>query len=433
MAARFAVNELGAKTAAILYDQGNDYTVGLSKAFKEEFVKLGGQVLVEETYAEGDKDFSAVLTTVAEKNPDILYLPDYYNKVSVIGQQARDKGIKAAFLGGDGWDSTDLNFEVMAGGYFTAHYSKEEPREAVKSWVEMFKAKYGSAPDSFATLGYDATKLLLKAIENANSSDPAKIREALQAIKDFPVVHSLTARLFSDLRLVLFDTTSVYFEGRGPEVLASYGYSRDRRPDRRQFILGLLTSREGLPIAHVVLPGSTSDLKALQTALQSLVEKLPVTEVITVMDRGMVSDENLRELQEAGIQYIVGAKLRHLKTRQALAIAGRYQVVADNLRVKEVKLEEDRRHIICYNPIEAERDREQREAMVAYLEDKLSQGVKGLLKNGVARRYLRIKGSKVSLDREKIKNDAQYDGKWVLLTTTSLPDEEVALSYKGLW
>jgi len=90
-----------------------------------------------------------------------------------------------------------------------------------------------------------------------------------------------------------------------------------------------------------------------------------------VMDRGMVSDENLRELQEAGIQYIVGAKLRHLKTRQALAIARRYQVVADNLRVKEVKLEEDRRYIICYNPIEAERDREQREAMVAYLEEKL--------------------------------------------------------------
>lgn len=188
VAARFAVNELGAKTAAILYDQGNDYTVGLSKAFKEEFVKLGGQVLVEETYAEGDKDFSAVLTTVAEKNPDILYLPDYYNKVSLIGQQARDKGIKAAFLGGDGWDSADLNFEVMAGGYFTTHYSKDEPREAVKSWVEKFKAKYGSDPDSFATLGYDATKLLLKAIENANSSDPAKIREALQAIKDFPVV-----------------------------------------------------------------------------------------------------------------------------------------------------------------------------------------------------------------------------------------------------
>lgn len=188
VAARFAVNELKAKTAAILYDQGNDYTVGLAKAFKEEFTKLGGQVLVEETYAEGDKDFSAVLTTVAQKNPDILYLPDYYNKVSLIGQQARDKGIKAVFLGGDGWDSTDLNFDVMAGGYFTAHYSKDEPREAVKNWVEKFKKKYGTEPDSFATLGYDATKLLLKAIENANSGDPAKIRDALQVLKDFPVV-----------------------------------------------------------------------------------------------------------------------------------------------------------------------------------------------------------------------------------------------------
>ncbi|MEW5763132.1 MAG: ABC transporter substrate-binding protein [Bacillota bacterium] len=188
VAARFAVNELKAKTAAILYDQGNDYTVGLAKAFKDEFEKLGGKVLVEETYAEGDKDFSAVLTTVAQKNPDILYLPDYYNKVSLIGQQARDKGIKAKFLGGDGWDSAELNFKVMAGGYFTAHYSKDEPREAVRNWVKKFEAKYGSAPDSFATLGYDATKMLLKAIETAGSADPAKIRDALAALKDFPAV-----------------------------------------------------------------------------------------------------------------------------------------------------------------------------------------------------------------------------------------------------
>ncbi|MDI6709957.1 MAG: ABC transporter substrate-binding protein [Bacillota bacterium] len=186
--ARFAFNDLQAKSAAILFDQGNPYTVGLSKAFKDEFTKLGGQIVAEEAYAKNDTDFNAVLTTIAQKKPDVLYLPDYYQKVSLIGKQARDKGITAAFLGGDGWDSTELDYATMDGGYFTAHYSGDDPRPEVKQWVEKFQAKYGSKPDSFATLAYDATKLLLKAIEDAKSTDPAKIKEAMQNIKDFPVV-----------------------------------------------------------------------------------------------------------------------------------------------------------------------------------------------------------------------------------------------------
>lgn len=186
--ARFALNDLKAKTAAIMYDQGNDYTIGLAQAFKAEFEKGGGKVIAEEAYAQQDVDFSAVLTNIAKQKPDILYLPDYYQKVSLIGKQARDKGITAAFLGGDGWDSTELDFATMDGGYFTAHYSSDDPRPEVANWVKKFKEKYGSEPDSFATLAYDATKLVLKAIEDAKSNDPAKIKEALQAIKDYPVV-----------------------------------------------------------------------------------------------------------------------------------------------------------------------------------------------------------------------------------------------------
>lgn len=188
VAAKFATDTLKAKTAAVLYDQGNDYTIGLANYFKDNFTKAGGQILASEAYSQGDVDFNAVLTNIAQQKPDILYLPDYYQKVSLIGKQAREKGIKAIFLGGDGWDSKDLDYATMEGGYFTNHYSADDPRPEVKKWVEDYKAKYGTAPDAFATLCYDGTELLLNAIKTANSDDPVKIKEALQATKDFSVV-----------------------------------------------------------------------------------------------------------------------------------------------------------------------------------------------------------------------------------------------------
>lgn len=188
VAAKFATETLKAKTAAILYDQGNDYTIGLSNFFKEQFTKNGGQILAMEAYAQGDVDFAAVLTNIAKQKPDILYLPDYYQKVSLIGKQAREKGINAIFLGGDGWDSTELDYKTMEGGYFTSHYSPDDPRPEVKTWVDSYKNKYNAVPDAFATLGYDATNLLLNAIRTANSDDPTKIKDALQASNEFAAV-----------------------------------------------------------------------------------------------------------------------------------------------------------------------------------------------------------------------------------------------------
>ncbi|TEB08472.1 Leucine-, isoleucine-, valine-, threonine-, and alanine-binding protein precursor [Pelotomaculum schinkii] len=188
VAAKFATETLKAKTAAILYDQSNDYTIGLAKFFNETFTQHGGKVLSMEAYGKDDVDFSAVLTNIAQQKPDILYLPDYYQKVSLIGKQAREKGIKAIFLGGDGWDSTELDYATMEGGYFTSHYSPDDPRPEVKTWVEAYKGKYNSVPDAFATLGYDATNMLINAIKTANSDDPAKIRDALQATKDYAAV-----------------------------------------------------------------------------------------------------------------------------------------------------------------------------------------------------------------------------------------------------
>ncbi|MDZ4041955.1 MAG: ABC transporter substrate-binding protein [Eubacteriales bacterium] len=188
VAARFALTELNAKTAAVLYDQGNDYTIGLKDFFKESFVAGGGQMLAEEAYTKNDTDFSAVLTRIAQQKPDVLFLPDYYQKASLIGKQARDKGITATFVGGDGWDSPELDFVAMDGGYHTNHYSADDPRPEVQEWVAKYTAKHGQTPDALGTLAYDATKLLLKAIEDAGSTDPAAIRDAMKALNGFGVV-----------------------------------------------------------------------------------------------------------------------------------------------------------------------------------------------------------------------------------------------------
>ncbi|MEX0973850.1 MAG: ABC transporter substrate-binding protein [Bacillota bacterium] len=186
--AKFALDNLKATTAAVLYDQGNDYTKGLAEVFKTNFEAGGGKVIAFEAYSKEDTDFSAQLTSIASKTPDVLYLPDYYQKVSLIGKQARDKGITAPFLGGDGWDSSELDFATMEGGYFTNHYSPADPRPEVQAWVKEYKAKFGAEPDALATLCYDATNLLLNAIDTAKSNDPVKIKDALKATKDFQAV-----------------------------------------------------------------------------------------------------------------------------------------------------------------------------------------------------------------------------------------------------
>ncbi len=242
--------------------------------------------------------------------------------------------------------------------------------------------------------------------------------------------------LFTDLELVYFDTTSTYVEGSHPEGLVSFGYSRDRRPDRRQLSLGVVVTREGLPVAHLVLPGRTADPVAFREAISCLGDKLGLRKVVVVCDRGMVSEGNLAALKEAGLSYIVAVRMRKEKglAQAVLSHPGRYREVAENLKVKEVAVpgEEDR-YILCYNPLGAEEDRRAREAIVAHLEERIASGeVNGLLK-GAARRYVRVKGGRAELDRGKIEADGRYDGKWVLRTNTDLPPEEVARAYKGLW
>lgn len=178
--ARFALENLEAKTAFVLYDQGNDYTVGLAQYFREAFEAGGGQIVGEETYTGQDTDFSAILTKVSEANPDVLLIPDYYNIVNLVSSQAKQLGITATMLGGDGWDSPDLDPTSASGGYFTNHYAPDEPREIVQNFVSNYKTAYGNTPDALAALAYDATNMLLSAIESAGVDDPAQVAKALE-------------------------------------------------------------------------------------------------------------------------------------------------------------------------------------------------------------------------------------------------------------
>ncbi|MGD2165048.1 MAG: ABC transporter substrate-binding protein [Anaerolineae bacterium] len=181
--AAFAMDELGAQTAASLYDVGNDYVKGLAEYFKASFEEFGGEMPVFEAYTKEDTDFSALLTKVAEADVDVLFLPDYYNKVNVIAKQAKEKGIEATMLGADGWDSPDLDLEAVDGAYFSNHYSPYDPRPIVQDFVSSFQGEYGMDPDFVAVLAYDATNVLLQAIENAGVDDPAVVKDELAAIE----------------------------------------------------------------------------------------------------------------------------------------------------------------------------------------------------------------------------------------------------------
>jgi branched-chain amino acid transport system substrate-binding protein len=189
--ARFALDNLKAETAAVLYDVGNDYSKGLAEYFKNTFTQGGGTIVLYKSYAKDDVDFSSLLTDVKQANPEVLFLPDYYQKVGLIARKARELNIPAKLLGGDGWDSPDMTKiagDAINGGYFTNHYSPDDQRPEVQDFVKKYKAKYGASPDALATLAYDATNLMLEAIRRAGNEKPEAVRDAMAKISDFPTV-----------------------------------------------------------------------------------------------------------------------------------------------------------------------------------------------------------------------------------------------------
>jgi branched-chain amino acid transport system substrate-binding protein len=200
--AKFAAETLKAKTAFIMYDQANDYVKGLSEYFEKYFTAAGGTIVGKETYTGKDTDFSTTLAKVAEAKPDLVVLPDYYNIVNLVTKQAKEKGITTPFIGGDGWDSPDLDPVSADGGYFTNHYSPTEARPAVqnfvKSYGEAYKDDKGNpkVPDALAALAYDATNIMLQAIKDTGVADPTKVKDTIAKGKFEAVSGTITFDAF---------------------------------------------------------------------------------------------------------------------------------------------------------------------------------------------------------------------------------------------
>ncbi|MDE6349867.1 MAG: ABC transporter substrate-binding protein, partial [Treponemataceae bacterium] len=190
---KFAGDVLGANTAAVLYDIGNDYSVGLKDNFIVEFERLGGRVIAQESYNTGDKDFNAQITKIKNVNADVIYLPDYYGTVALIAKQLRAQGIDKPIVGADGWDGLTENAgEEVLNGYYSNHYATDSDSEAVQRFVAAFEEKFGKKPNSFAALGYDSVYLLKDAILNAGTTETAAVRDALEATNGDYVTGHLT-------------------------------------------------------------------------------------------------------------------------------------------------------------------------------------------------------------------------------------------------
>lgn len=186
--AQFAINKLKAKTAAVLYDVASDYNKGIAEVFRDEYTKAGGKIVGFETYNTKDTDFSAQLTKIKGANPEILFLPNYFNEVPLQIQQARKLGLTCPVIGSDGWDDPQLiqlGGKNMDGCYFTNHYSPDVDRPAAKSFIAQYQKKYNTLPDAAAALTYDSAYILFKAIARAGKATPKAIRDAIAATKGF--------------------------------------------------------------------------------------------------------------------------------------------------------------------------------------------------------------------------------------------------------
>jgi len=249
--------------------------------------------------------------------------------------------------------------------------------------------------------------------------------------------------LYTQLDLVFFDTTSIYFEGAGGETLGQYGHSKDHRPDLKQMMVGVILDNHGNPVCAELWPGNTADVKTLVPIAERLRRRFQIARVCLVADRGMISAATIQELVAHNWDYILGVRMRVCKEarEEVLGRPGRYHEVTPErqhskdpapLQVKEVRVGE-RRYVVCLNAEEARKDAHAREAILASLREALKQGDKALVGNRGYRRYLKKPEGHFSIDEEKVAAEARYDGKWVLTTNTDWAAEDVALRYKQLW
>ena len=189
--ANYATKSLKVKTAVIYIDSSSDYSKGVAAAFEETFVKNGGKVAGKEAFLQKDQDFKATLTKIKAMNPDIVFIPAYYEEVGKIVKQARELGITQPLLGTDGWDNPKVveiaGAAALNNTFFSNHYSSQDSDPNVKKFIEAYKAEYKEEPSSMAALGYDAAMIMVDAIKRANTTDAAKVKEALEQTKNLQV------------------------------------------------------------------------------------------------------------------------------------------------------------------------------------------------------------------------------------------------------
>jgi hypothetical protein len=249
--------------------------------------------------------------------------------------------------------------------------------------------------------------------------------------------------LFTQMSMVFFDTTSLYFEGEGGQTIGQRGHSKDNRPDLKQMIVGAVLDEQGFPVCCELWPGNTADVKTLIPVVDRIRKRFKITDFCIVADRGMISSKTIEELEQQGMYYILGARMRKTDEikHQVLNRAGRYKEIYPDLddskapsplKVKEVFVDGSR-HVVCVNEKQARKDKADRDAIIESLKESLKQGTKQLVGNKGYRKYVSIKKNSVSIDVDKIKEEERYDGKWVLKTNLDISASQVALNYKELW
>jgi branched-chain amino acid transport system substrate-binding protein len=187
--AKFAANTLQAKKAAIMLDYNSPYSRGLTEFFELSFAKLGAEIVVKQSYQQGDADYRGQLSLIKAANPDIIYIPGYYGDVAIIARQARQLGLTMPLLGADGWDAPELwelGGDALNGSYISNHYSADGPSETIQRFAHAYRQRYGNlTPDAHAALAYDALRFLAEAIQRAGTTGGPKLRDALAETKDF--------------------------------------------------------------------------------------------------------------------------------------------------------------------------------------------------------------------------------------------------------
>ncbi len=189
---KFAINSMKVKKIAVLIDQKNAYSTGLADNFKQVYTSMGGEIVEEQKYSAGDKDFKAQLTSIKAKNPEAIFIPGYYTDVNLISIQAREIGLTCPLFGSDGWESEKLTEgkakDALEGSFFSTHVSSDDPSPKIQDYIKKYKTKYGKEPDAMSFLAYDAGMILFDAIKKANSTEGEKIKNELAKTKDYPGV-----------------------------------------------------------------------------------------------------------------------------------------------------------------------------------------------------------------------------------------------------